>query len=228
MADGRLYIGNRRYSSWSLRGWLAVRMAWLDVEEVVIPLSGDGRAPGSTGGGHTPAVRALPSRRVPYLEHMGSEVWESVAIAEYCAEQHPGLWPADRAARAYARTVSAEMHAGFRALRAALPMNLGREGRPTPLTPEVKDDVARIEHLWSQARRRFGAGGPFVFGDAFTLADAVYAPVVARLLSYAVPVDPEARAYCEVVRAYPLVAEWYDAAAKEPKACRQESYERMA
>lgn len=217
MPDGRLVIGNRRYSSWSLRGWLAVRMAALDVAEEVIPLEG----------GSTPGVTALPSRQVPYLEHRGRSVWESIAIAEYCAEQAPGLWPADGAARAFARTVSAEMHAGFRALRMALPMNLGREGRPTPLSPEVEADIARVEHLWSEARSGFGAGGAFLFGG-FTLADAMYAPVVARFLSYAAPIGAEGRAYCEAVRAQPLVAEWYAAAGREPAAWRQEKYEQVA
>jgi glutathione S-transferase len=217
MPDGRLVIGNRRYSSWSLRGWLAVRLAALYVEEEVIPLAG----------GNTPGVMALPSRQVPYLEHRGCRVWESIAVAEYCAEQTPGLWPADRVARAFARTIAAEMHAGFRALRMALPMNLGREGRPTPLTPEVEADIARIEHLWSESRGGFGAGGPYLFGT-FTLADAMYAPVVTRFLSYAVPVGSEARAYCAAVRAHPLVAAWYAAAAGEPAAWRLDKYEQFA
>ena len=124
MPEGRLVIGTRRYSSWSLRGWLAVRMAGLDIEEELIPLEG----------GATPRVMALPSRLVPYLEHCGRQIWDSLAIAEYCAEQHAGLWPAEAGARAFARTIAAEMHAGFRALRIALPMNLGRDGRPTPLS----------------------------------------------------------------------------------------------
>lgn len=218
MPEGRLVIGTRRYSSWSLRGWLAVRMAGLDVEEVLIPLEG----------GHTPRVLALPSRLVPYLEHRGHEVWDSLAIAEYCAEQCRGLWPEAMGARAFARTISAEMHAGFGALRTALPMNLGREGRPTPLSPEVEADIARIEHLWSLARERHGTGGPFLFGTAFTLADAMYAPVVARFRSYAVPLGEASLAYCDSVRAQPLVAEWYAAAAAEPASWRQDKYERVA
>ncbi len=218
MPDGRLFIGTRRYSSWSLRGWLAVRMAGLDVEEVVIPLRG----------GNTPDVLALPSRQVPYLEHRGNQVWESIAIAEYCAEQRSGLWPADAPARALARTISAEMHAGFRALRLALPMNLGRESRPASLGPEVEGDIARIEHLWAEARGRFGADGSYLFGSAFTLADAMYAPVVTRFLSYAAPVSPEARAYCDAVRAHPLVTEWYADAAAEPESWRQDKYEQVA
>lgn len=218
MPEGRLFIGTRRYSSWSLRGWLAVRLAGLDVDEVVIPLEG----------GNTPRVLALPSRLVPYLEHRGREIWDSIAIAEYCAEQRAGLWPEETGARAFARTISAEMHAGFQALRAGLPMNLGREGRATPLSSQVAADVARIEHLWSLARERHGAGGPFLFGAAFTLADAMYAPVITRFRSYAVPLGGPARAYCEAVRAHPLMAEWHDAAAKEPLSWRQDKYEQVA
>ncbi|MBV9750531.1 MAG: glutathione S-transferase [Acetobacteraceae bacterium] len=218
MPDGRLTIGTRRYSSWSLRGWLAVRLAGLDVDEVVLPLAG----------GNTPAVLALPSRQVPYLEHRGNEVWESVAIAEYCAEHKPGLWPDEASARSFARVVSAEMHAGFRDLRMAMPMNLGREGCPTVLTPDVEADIARVEHLWARARDRFGAGGPYLFGAAFTLADAMYAPVVTRFQSYAAPIGPAARAYCDAVRAHPLVAAWYDAAVREPEAWRLDKYEQIA
>ena len=217
MSDGRLFIGTRRYSSWSLRGWLAVRLAGLDVEEVVLPLAG----------GTTPVVLALPSRQVPYLEHRGNQVWESLAIAEYCAEQKPGLWPADAAARSLARVVSAEMHAGFRDLRLVLTMNLGREGRATPLTPEVEADIARVEHLWELARARFGGNGPYLFGAAFTLADAMFAPVVTRFLSYAAPVGPAAREYCEAVRAHPLMVEWREAAAREPEAWRLDKYEQV-
>ncbi len=117
MADGRLFLGSRRYSSWSFRGWLAVRLAGLDVEEVVLPLR-ETRSPD--------IAAASPSGLVPYLEHRGVRVWDSLAIAEYCAELAPGLWPADRGARAHARSIAAEMHAGFRGLRMAMPMNLGR------------------------------------------------------------------------------------------------------
>ncbi len=212
MADGTLTIGNRRYSSWSMRGWLAVRMAGLDVEEVVIPLAG----------GATPAVLALPSRVVPYLEHRGNALWETIAIGEYCAELAPGLWPRDPAARAFARVVSAEMHAGFRALRMAMPMVLGRDDAQAERTPDVDGDIARITALWEQARERFGAGGPYLFGAEFTLADAMFAPVVTRFLTYGVEAAPE---YCAAVRAHPLVAEWYDGAARE--VWRQEKYERM-
>ena len=219
MPDGRLYLGTRRYSSWSLRGWLAVRLAGLDVEEVVIPL-GDSRQAG------TPAVAAVsPSGLVPYLEHQGQQVWESLAICEYCAEIEPALWPADRAARTRARVVSAEMHVGFRALRVAMPMVLNKTAPGAGQTPEALADVARIEALWRDTRAGFGAGGPYLFGPAFNAADAMFAPVVARLLCYQPPLAADTRAYCDAVRAHPLVAAWYDAAAQEPAEWRLAHYE---
>jgi glutathione S-transferase len=144
-------------------------------------------------------------------------VWESLAICEYCAELAPGLWPRERLARAQARSIAAEMHAGFRALRLAMPMNLGRPdfaGRGQ--TPECLADIARVEAIFTETRGRFAMGGAYLFGDAFGLADAMYAPVVARLLTYAPPIGDVARAYCNAVRRHPLVAEWYDAAAEEP------------
>ncbi|MFN7634806.1 MAG: glutathione S-transferase, partial [Acetobacteraceae bacterium] len=150
MADGRLILGNRRYSSWSLRGWLAVRLAGLDVTEVVIPLA-DGRTP--------EIAAASPNGLVPYLEHKGARVWESLAIAEYCAEVAPALWPADRAARAHARSIASEMHAGFRNLRIAMPMNLGRTFPGLGRTPEALADIARIEALWAECLAAHG--GPF-------------------------------------------------------------------
>jgi glutathione S-transferase len=208
MAEDRIYIGTRRYSSWSLRGWLAVRLARLRVEEILIPLAG----------GTTPAVRAVsPGGTVPYLEHAGNRVWDSLAIAEYCAEQAPGLWPESPAARAHARVIAAEMHSGFRELRMAMPMSLFRPGAAgTCGSPAVAADVARIEAIWEGTRARFGAGGPFLFGAAFNLADAMYAPVVARLLTYAPAMGAAGLAYCAAVRAHPLVAAWYEAAAGEP------------
>lgn len=213
----RLYIGTRRYSSWSLRGWLAVRLARLPVELVVIPLAG----------GSTRAVKAVsPGGTVPYLEHAGNRIWDSLAICEYCAEQAPGLWPDSPAARAHARVIAAEMHAGFRDLRMAMPMSLFRQGAAgTGRTQGVLADVARIEAIWAETRARFGAGGPFLFGRAFTNADAMYAPVVARLLTYAPELAPGSHAYCAAIRAHPLVAEWYDAAAAEPAEWHLPAYE---
>jgi glutathione S-transferase len=207
--SGTLFIGNRRYSSWSMRGWLSVRLAGLDVEDVVIPMSE----------GSTPAIKdRMPAGLVPCLEHDGARVWETPAIAEYCAEQAPGLWPEDRAARAHARSIAAEMHAGFAGLRSNLPMNLGRPdlaGRPT--TPGCDADIARIEAIWLQTRALFGAGGAFLFGAAFGNADAMFAPVVTRFLTYAPPLSTGSAAYCAAVRAHPLVCRWYELAAAEPR-----------
>jgi glutathione S-transferase len=216
MPKDRLVIGTRRYSSWSLRGWLPVRLAGLDVEEVVIPLAG----------GNTPAVKtATPSGTVPYLEHRGARVWESLAIAEYCAEVLPALWPEDRAARAHARAIASEMHAGFRELRMAMPMSLFRPARGAGRTAGALADIARIVALWQDTLETFGGGGPYLFGAAFGIADAMYAPVVARLLTYAPDLSGIAQAYCAAVRAHPLMAEWYDAAANEPVAWHLEKYE---
>lgn len=216
MAEGRLYIGTRRYSSWSMRGWLPVRLAKLDVEEVVIPLAG----------GTTEAVKAVaPGGTVPYLEHRGAKVWESLAICEYCAEFLPALWPEDAAARAHARSIAAEMHAGFRELRMAMAMSLFLDAAGTGRTAGALADVSRVDAMWRETRARFGGGGPYLFGAAFGNADAMYAPVVARFLTYRPELSTEAEAYCAAVRAHPLVAAWYDAAAKEPAEWRLAKYE---
>ncbi len=210
---GTLTIGTRRYSSWSLRGWLAVRLAGLEVEEVVIPLAG----------GDTPAVKAAsPGGTVPFLEHDGNLVWESLAICEYCAEVAPSLWPLDRAARTQARAIAAEMHAGFAALRQAMPMSLFRT---PPASQDAAGDVARVEAIWRGTRARFGEGGPFLFGAGFGNADAMYAPVVARFLTYRPALSADSAAYCAAVRAHPLVTAWYDAAAREPAEWRLPQYE---
>ncbi len=211
MADGTLVIGTRRYSSWSLRGWLVVRLAGLAVEEQVIPIAGGG----------TPAVKqATPAGMVPYLQHRGAKVWESLALCEYCAEVQPGLWPADRVARAAARSIAAEMHAGFAPLRRAMPMNLGRH-RHSPATEEVLADIARIETIWRDARQ----GTRFLYSDQFGAADAMYAPIVARFLSYLPELSAGSQAYCQAVREHPLMIEWYEAAAREPAAWHLAQYE---
>lgn len=208
MSEGILYIGHKRYSSWSMRGWLAVKLAGLDVDVQVIRFE----RPGPTR-----AIAELsPSGLVPLLEHNGARVWESLAICDYCAEFQPPLWPADRIARAHARSIAAEMHAGFRELRMAMWMNLGRDFTGRGRTPGALKDLARIEALWAETRARFGGGGPFLFGAAFGAADAMYAPVTARILGWKPEVSAETAAYCAAVRAYSLVAEWYDGAAAEP------------
>jgi len=217
VTDGTLYIGTKRYSSWSLRGWLPVKLAGLNVAEAVIPLAG----------GTTPGIKAIsPGGTVPYLEHQGAKLWESLAIAEYCAEFRPALWPADRAARAHARAIAGEMHAGFRELRMAMPMSLYRQGAAgTCLTEGAAADIARIQALWADTRARYGQGGPYLFGAAFTNADVMYAPVVCRLLTYQPPLSAEARAYCDAMRAHPLMQQWYAEAAREPADWFLEKYE---
>ncbi len=216
---GRLFIGTRRYSSWSLRGWLMVRLAGLEVEEIVIPLAG----------GNTPALKTIsPNGMVPYLEHGQARVWESLAIAEYCAEIQPLLWPAERLARTHARAISAEMHAGFTALRTSMQMNLGRSAPGLGQNAGSLADIARIEAIWGNTQAGFGASGPYLFGAGFTAADAMFAPVVTRMLTYQPPLGPRALAYCAAVRQHPLVANWYDLAAGEPTAWQLEKYENSA
>lgn len=217
MAEGRLVIGNRRYSSWSLRGWLPVMLTGLDVEVQVIPLSG----------GSTPAIKsATPAGLVPYLEHRGARVWESLAIGEYCAEIMPKLWPSNRIARAQARSVASEMHAGYRELRMAMPMNLGREFPGLRRTEGALADIVRIEALWAECLD--GHGGPFLFGADFTIPDVMFAPVCARFLTWQPELSAKSRAYVDAVRAHPLVDRWYRDAAAEPADWLLPKYEEIA
>ena len=217
MPEGRLYIGNRRYSSWSMRGWLAVTLAKLDVEEVLIHFSRPGP---------TEAIGKLsPNGLVPYLEHRGARVWESLAVCEYCAEIEPSLWPSDRIARAHARAISAEMHAGFTGVRQSMWMNLGRDFAGRGRTEAALADIARLEAMWADTRRQFATDGPFLFGATFTAADVMYAPVVTRLLTWQPDINRDTRAYCDAVRAHPLVTAWYDAAAAEPDDWKLPDYE---
>lgn len=218
MPEGRLVIGTKRYSSWSMRGWLAVHLAGLDVEEVLIPLA---------GGGGTSALRtATPAGMVPYLEHRGARIWESLAICEYCAEIAPQLWPAERAVRAHARSIATEMHAGFRNLRIAMPMNLGRSFPDRGGTPEALADIARVEAIWAEAI--VAHGGPFLMGAEFGAVDAMYAPVVARFITWQPEVSATSQRYMAAIRAHPLVARWYDEAAAEPAEWLLDRYENPA
>jgi len=213
--EGRLVIGTKRYSSWSMRGWLGVHLAGLAVEEVVIPLA---------GGGGTKAIKAAtPAGLVPYLEHRGARVWESLAILEYCAEFAPALWPEDRVLRALLRSAASEMHAGFRGLRMAMPMNLGRDFAGRGATPDALADIARIETVWAGCLE--ASGGPFLHGAAMGVADAMYAPVVARLITYAPALSARGKAYVATVRAHPLVERWYAEAAAEPEGWLLPHYE---
>ncbi len=218
MSDGKLLIGQRRYSSWSLRGWLAVRAAGLDVAievaRFVRPMP-------------TPMIAdTSPNGLVPYLEHRGARVWESLAVCEYCAESEPSLWPADRIARAYARSIAAEMHSGFRALRQTMWMNLGRDYSGLGRTPDTLADIARIEAAWAGARQLSRGAGPYLFGDAITVADIMYAPVVTRFLTWRPVISAATQAYVDAIRAHPLIAEWYDHAAQEPADWLVEEYQR--
>ncbi|NBC34672.1 MAG: glutathione S-transferase [Alphaproteobacteria bacterium] len=209
MADITLVIGNKAYSTWSLRPWLALKQTGALFDEVIVPLS----RPDSAA-----RLRAeSPSARVPVLRHGDLVIWESLAILEYLAETWPqaGLWPADATARAVARAVSAEMHAGFAALRGGLPMDLKRRKAARALPPAVEADVARIQALWRDCRTRFGEGGPFLFGS-FTAADAMFAPVATRFDTYKVPVDDTAAAYVEAILTWPALRLWQSAAEAEP------------
>jgi glutathione S-transferase len=197
-----------------------VRLAGLDVEEIVLPLRGDGA---------TAAVKAVsPNGMVPYLEHQGARLWESLAIAEYCAEFQPALWPAERVARGHARSIAAEMHAGFRALRLAMPMNLGRSYQGLGRSPDCLSDIDRIDRLMVETRARFGGDGPFLFGETYNAADAMFAPVVARFITYGAAVSATTAAYCQAVRAQALVSLWYELAAQEPQAWLLDKYETLA
>jgi glutathione S-transferase len=208
-----LIIGNKNYSSWSFRPWIAMKSAGISFDEVVISLDAPdfkARVSAHSGAGKVPVL----------IDGQGSAavmVWESLAILEYLAEKFPEkeFWPDNPAARAHARTVAAEMHAGFAPLRRHCPMNMWRPVKPRDLPDDVAANVRRIDALWADCRARFGAGGPFLFG-AFGAADAMYAPVVARFHTYAIEVGSVARAYMAAIMGLPAWAEWRDAAVNEP------------
>ena len=204
-----LYIGNKNYSSWSFRGWLAMRMTQAPFREVLFHL-GD---PAS----REKIRRVSPGGRVPALHHGELGIWDSLAIAEYLAETFPDarLWPDEPDVRAVARSVAAEMHSGFLALRTHMPFNVRRSSPGVGHLPEVLDEIGHISRAWKRTRDRFGRGGPYLFG-AWSLADCFYAPVVGRLRTYAVPLDAETQAYMEAVWAQPDVQAWLEAAKAEP------------
>jgi glutathione S-transferase len=215
MPDLTIYLGNKNYSSWSLRPWLVLKQTTVAFTEVVIPL-------------YQPTSKATllkysPSGRVPVLQHGVLTIWDSLAICEYLAEAFPTfeLWPKESAARAVARAVSAEMHAGFQALRQHLPMNVRSSFPDRGATPEVQADINRVMAIWRDCRARFGKGrGDFLFGG-FTIADAMYAPVASRFRTYRIELEREADAYCDAIMALPAMQEWVAAARNEPMVVEQ-------
>ena len=204
-----LVIGNKNYSSWSFRPWLAMKAAGIAFEETVVSLDAPdfkSRLTALSGAG-----------KVPVLIDRDVVVWESLAILEYLAEKFPAaaLWPKQPEARAHARAIASEMHAGFLPLRRQLPMNMRRPLKPRALADDAVNDLARIDAIWSECRARFASGGQFLYGP-FGAADAMYAPVVSRFHTYAVEVSADARAYMHALMALPAWNDWREAARREP------------
>ncbi|MBV2146923.1 glutathione S-transferase [Sphingobium sp. AS12] len=208
MAVAQLTLSSKNYSSWSLRGWLLCRIAGLKVEEKLIALDDpENRAE---------LLLLSPSVLVPRLTHEGASVWDTLAIAEYLHELYPdaGMYPADRIARAHCRSVSGEIHSGFANLRSALPMNLKVRHAKFPIFSGAKPDIERIETIWAECLNSYG--GPWLFGEKPTVADAMFAPVAERFLTYAVPVSATAAAYCRTINSWDIMREWIDEARVEP------------
>lgn len=204
-----LAIGNKNYSSWSMRPWMALKAAGIAFEEVVIPLY--------TGPADKQRILNFTrSGKVPALVDGDITVWDSLAIIEYVAERFPdaGLWPQDMASRAHARSISAEMHSGFMPLRNECGMNIHRPVSPKPLSDDAKANIARVQDIWTDCRARYGGQGPYLFG-AFTGADAMYAPVIHRFRTYAIEVTPPVRAYMDTMLANAAFRDWTDAALAE-------------
>jgi glutathione S-transferase len=208
MSQLTLVVGTKNYSSWSLRPYLALAHTGQPFEEVVVPL----------GEPDTPRqiLQHSPSGRVPLLKHGALAIWDSLAICEYLAETFPEarLWPQAREARAVARAVTAEMHSSFQALRQHMNMNIRARKPGQGRAPGVAEDIARIQAVWNDCRARFGQGGPFLFGH-FTIADAFYAPVATRFVTYDVALDPVCAAYRDAVLALPSFQKWAEAAKHE-------------
>jgi glutathione S-transferase len=204
----KLVIGNKNYSSWSLRPWLLMRQAGIEFEEVKVRLFVDSFA--------AEIAQYSPAGKVPVLIDGDIAVWDTLSIAEYLAERFPekALWPADRAARAHARSVCAEMHAGFTNLRNQMPMNVTAVLPGCGWNVSVQRDVDRIAQIWTDLRTRHGDAGPFLFGD-FTVADAYYAPVVSRFATYGVHLPEAAKAYADFILELPAMQEWIADAREE-------------
>jgi glutathione S-transferase len=209
----RLILGNQAYSSWSLRGWLLLDAFGIDFEHEVVPLYVPGYA--------RFVEENYPANTVPaLLAHDGDEkltLWDSLAIAEFIHEQHPeaGIWPQDFAARAAARCLCAEMHSSYAALRSGLPMNVRREYKTYTVDGAVRADLDRIEGLWRWAKSRWGGAGPYLFGASFTAADAFYAPVASRCLTYGVALQADSEAYVESLLTHPSTRSFIEAGKRE-------------
>lgn len=208
MTELTLVIGNKNYSSWSLRPWLAMKQLGLQFQEIPLFL-------------HTPEFATQirqysPSGKVPVLLHNHQTIWDSLAICEYLAETFPTLywWPSEQTARAFARSISAEMHSGFMNLRQNMPMNCRQTYPGEGLRPSVQQDIDRITAIWQQTRQKFGSDGNFLFGQ-FTIADAFFAPVVLRFITYEVHLDAISQSYAEAILALPAMQEWIEGAKNE-------------
>lgn len=208
MSGYRLVIGNKNYSSWSLRPWLFLTHHGIDFSEVRLPLDSDTF--------RSEIGRYSPSGRVPVLHDGDLVVWDSLAILEYLAERHPATrgWPDAIDVRAHARAISAEMHSGFADMRNEMPMNCRRRGAPVALSASARRDVDRVTTLWRETRRLHGEGGQFLFGR-FSVADAMYAPVAVRLVAYGVELDEACRAYVDTIYALPAMRAWLSDAGRE-------------
>ena len=208
MAQLKIVIGNKKYSSWSLRGWLALKHTGEPFEEILVPLDKP-----ST---REQLLRHSSSGRVPVLIDGDTTVWDSLSICEYLGERFPHrrMWPEDRKARALARSISAEMHSGFQNLRNDLTMKIVESIPTQSFRPEVKEEIRRILSIWTDCRQRFGGSKPFLFGD-FGNADAMFAPVVSRFRTYGVTLDGPAAAYADAIWNHPSMQEWVAAAKVE-------------
>ena len=208
----KLIIGNRAYSSWSMRGWLALKASDAEFEELVVPLFAEAWDEQRGGNEFAPG-----GGKVPILWDGDTVAWDSLAIVEFCADRfgRKAYWPEDEAARAMARSMAAEMHSSFANLRREMPMNVRARVRGHAISAETASEIDRILQLWAQARARFASGGDYLFGP-WCAADMMYAPVVTRFVTYGVPLPPFAIAYCDAVLHHPHVVEWIELAQDEP------------
>ncbi len=208
MSELKIIIGNKRYSSWSLRGWLAAEHTGLPYKEILLQLD--------TPRFYEEIVKYSPAKRVPTLLDGEIAVWDSAAIIDYCAKLAPEKfwWPEDKAAYAHARSIFNEMHSGFTEIRSHMPMNLQGQWQDLALSDALQKDISRVEALWTECRRNYGAGGDYLFGE-FSAADMMFAPVTTRLATYGIKVNETAAQYIESVRNQPSVKAWFTDAQKE-------------